>query len=178
MRTCCRSGRGSRCGLGTASGFSGKKEDKEIYYSYASYIYPSTIFKYDINSGKSSIYKKPGIKFDPAKFESKQVFYTSPDGTQIPMIITYKKGVQLNGKNPCLLYAYGGFSVSLTPSFSTSSIILLENGGVYAVWSAWEDRKFEQRLRWAGFTVTMHRMRARLKRGGPKHTIFVGTKST
>jgi prolyl oligopeptidase len=120
-------------GLGTASGFSGKREDKEIYYSYASYIYPSTIFKYDMNTGKSTIYKKPGIKFDPTKFESKQVFYNGPDGTSIPMIITYKKGLQLNGKNPTMLYGYGGFSVSLSPSFSVSSVVFMENGGVYAV---------------------------------------------
>lgn len=120
-------------GVGSASGFGGKKTDREIYYSFTSYIYPSTIFKYDIASGKSSLYKKSGVKFNPEDFESKQVFYTSKDGTKVPMIITYKKGTVLNGKNPTLLYGYGGFSVSLTPSFSTSNIILLEQGGVYAV---------------------------------------------
>jgi prolyl oligopeptidase len=120
-------------GLGTASGFSGKREDKEIYYSYTSYIYPTTIFQYDMNTGKSSVYKKPGIKFDPTKFESKQVFFTSPDGTQVPMIITYKKGLQLNSKNPVMLYGYGGFNVSLSPSFSVSNVTFMENGGVYAV---------------------------------------------
>jgi prolyl oligopeptidase len=120
-------------GLGTASGFSGKHSDKEMYYTYTSYINPPTIFKYDPEKGNSSVYKKPGILFNPAEYESKQVFYTSKDGTQIPMILTYKKGLQQNGKNPCLLYAYGGFSVSITPAFSTSSIIFLENGGVYAV---------------------------------------------
>jgi len=120
-------------GLGTAGGFSGKREEKEIYYSYTSYVYPTTIFKYDIATGKSTLYKKPGIKFDPAKFESKQVFYTSPDGTNVPMIITYKKGLQLNGKNPTMLYGYGGFNVSLTPSFSVSNVVFMENGGVFAV---------------------------------------------
>lgn len=120
-------------GVGSASGFGGKNTDKEIYYSFTSYIYPSTTFKYDIATGKSTLYKKSGVKFNPEDFESKQVFYTSKDGTKVPMIITYKKGTVLNGKNPTLLYGYGGFSVSLTPSFSTSNIILLEQGGVYAV---------------------------------------------
>ena len=120
-------------GLGTAGGFSGKREEKEIYYSYTSYVYPTTIFKYNIVTRKSTLYKKPGIKFDPAKFESKQVFYTSPDGTNVPMIITYKKGLQLNGKNPTMLYGYGGFNVSLTPSFSVSNVVFMENGGVFAV---------------------------------------------
>ena len=120
-------------GVGSASGFGGKKTDQEIYYSFTSYIYPSTIFKYDIASGKSTLYKKSGVRFNPEDFESKQVFYTSKDGTKVPMIITYKKGTVLNGKNPTLLYGYGGFSVSLTPAFSTSNIILLEQGGIYAV---------------------------------------------
>ncbi len=120
-------------GLGTANGFSGKKDEKETYYQFASYINPSTIYKLDIASGKSEVYKKPEVKFVSADYESKQVFYPSKDGTKIPMIITYKKGMQLNGTNPTLLYAYGGFSISVTPYFSTSAIILLENGGVYAV---------------------------------------------
>ncbi len=120
-------------GLGTASGFSGKKEEKEVYYSYTSYVYPSTIFKYDIATGESSVYKKSGVKFNPDDFESKQVFYASKDGTKVPMIITYKKGMQLNGKHPLMLYAYGGFNISLTPGFSVSNIVFLENGGIYAV---------------------------------------------
>ena len=120
-------------GLGTAGGFSGKKEEKETYFVFTSYTNPATIYKLDIATGKSSLYKESKVEFKPSDFESKQVFYTSKDGTKIPMIITYKKGVELNGKNPCLLYGYGGFSVSLTPAFSTSNVILLENGGVYAV---------------------------------------------
>ena len=120
-------------GLGTASGFSGKEEEKEVYYSFTSYTYPSTIFKYDIPAQKSSLYKKSGVKFNPEDYESKQVFYTSKDGTKIPMIITHKKGLQLNGKNPTMLYGYGGFNISLTPAFSVSNIVFLENGGVYAV---------------------------------------------
>ncbi|MFN4247891.1 MAG: prolyl oligopeptidase family serine peptidase [Flavipsychrobacter sp.] len=120
-------------GLGTAGGFGGKRDEKELYYSYTSYIYPSTIFKYDIATGKSTLYKKPNVKFDPNLYESKQVFYTSKDGTKVPMIITYKKGVKLNGQNPTMLYGYGGFNVSLTPSFSVSNLVFMENGGVYAV---------------------------------------------
>lgn len=120
-------------GLGTASGFGAKENVKDLYYSFTSYVYPSTIFKYDIASGTSTVYKESGVKFDPTKYESKQVFYTSKDGTKVPMIITYKKGIKLDGTNPTLLYAYGGFNISLTPSFSTSNIILLEQGGIYAV---------------------------------------------
>lgn len=120
-------------GVGSASGFSAKKTEKELYYTFTSYIYPPTIFKYIIGSGQSLEYKKAGVEFDPSRFVSKQVFYKSKDGTSIPMIITHKKGLELNGKNPTLLYGYGGFSVSLTPAFSTSNIILLEQGGIYAV---------------------------------------------
>ncbi|WP_312138862.1 prolyl oligopeptidase family serine peptidase [Sphingobacterium sp.] len=120
-------------GIGTASGFGGKKTDKELYYSFTNYVNPGTIYKYDIASGKSEVYKTPAIKFDLANYESKQVFYTSKDGTKVPMIITYKKGIKLDGTNPTMLYAYGGFNISLTPSFSTSTLILLEQGGVYAV---------------------------------------------
>jgi prolyl oligopeptidase len=119
--------------VGTATGFGAKKEEKETYYTFTSYVYPSTIFKLDIASGQSTVYKKSGVKFDPELYESKQVFYTSKDKTKIPMIITYKKGTVLNGENPLMLYAYGGFGVSLTPAFSTSNIILLEHGGIYAV---------------------------------------------
>ena len=120
-------------GVGTASGFGSKKEEKELYYSFTSYVYPVTIFKYDITSGNSELYKKSGVQFDPSQFESKQVFFSSKDGTKIPMIITHKKGLTLDGKNPTLLYGYGGFSVSLTPAFSTSNIIFLQQGGIYAV---------------------------------------------
>lgn len=120
-------------GIGTATGFSGKKSEKELYFTFTSYVYPSTVFKYNIETGQSEIYKKSGVKFDPSQYESKQVFYPSKDGTKIPMIITYKKGITLDGNNPTLLYAYGGFNVSLSPAFSTSNILLLEQGGVYAV---------------------------------------------
>ncbi|MBS1680870.1 MAG: S9 family peptidase [Bacteroidetes bacterium] len=119
-------------GIGTASGFGGKEGDKELYYSFTSFTYPPTIFKYEVASGKSSLYEKPKVDFDPEAYETKQVFYNSKDGTKIPMFITYKKGIELNGKNPTLLYAYGGFNLSLTPGFNTSRIVWLENGGVYA----------------------------------------------
>lgn len=120
-------------GPGTAGGFFGKRDEKDVFFYFASYVNPTTIYKLNIESGKSDIYKQPKVEFKPEEYESKQVFYTSKDGTKIPMIITYKKGLEMNGKNPCLLYAYGGFSVSITPYFSTSAIILLENGGIYAV---------------------------------------------
>lgn len=120
-------------GLGTASGFSGKRKEKTLFYSFSSYTTPSTIYKMDIASGKTEVYKKPTLQFNSEEYESKQVFYPSKDGTKIPMMITHKKGIKLDGNNPTLLYAYGGFSVSLTPYFSTSDIILLENGGIYAV---------------------------------------------
>lgn len=119
--------------LGTANGFGGRREDKEIYYNFTNYIYPSTIFKYDVISGDSELYKKPKIKFNPTDFESKQVFYSSHDGTKIPMIITYKKGIQLDGKNPTILYGYGGFNISLTPRFSVVNAVWMQNGGIYAV---------------------------------------------
>lgn len=120
-------------GVGTASGFSAKREESLLYYTFTSYINPGTIYSYDMGTGKSDIYKKSGIEFDPGQYESKQVFYTSKDGTKVPMIITYKKGTKLDGTNPTMLYGYGGFNISLTPSFSTANIILLEQGGVYAV---------------------------------------------
>ncbi len=120
-------------GVGTAGGFSAKKEEAELYYTFTSYITPGSIYKYDIATGKSELYNRPQVKFDPEQFESKQVFYTSKDGTKIPMIITYKKGLKMDGKNPTILYGYGGFGVSLTPSFSIATTIWLENGGVYAV---------------------------------------------
>lgn len=120
-------------GLGTASGFSAKKEEKELYYVFTSYVNPPTIYKMNIATGKTEIYKESKLQYKPDDYESVQVFYPSKDGTKIPMIITHKKGIELNGKNPCLLYGYGGFGVSLTPGFSTSRLILLENGGVLAV---------------------------------------------
>ncbi|MEI8280526.1 MAG: prolyl oligopeptidase family serine peptidase, partial [Bacteroidota bacterium] len=120
-------------GLGTASGFSGKRSEHVLYYSYTSYIYPPTIFRYDITTGESKVYKQPNVKFEPSNYQSEQVFYTSRDGSKIPMILTHKRGMELNGKNPVMLYGYGGFNISLTPSFSISNLVFMENGGIYAV---------------------------------------------
>lgn len=120
-------------GVGTAGGFSGKKEEKTLYYSFTNYTTPGSIFAFEPNSGKSEVYQKPKVDFKSEDYVSTQVFYTSKDGTKIPMIITHKKGIKLNGKNPTILYGYGGFNVSLTPSFSISNAIWMENGGVYAV---------------------------------------------
>ncbi len=120
-------------GLGTASGFGGKKDAKDLYFSFTNYITPGTIYKMDIASGTSEVYQQPKVKFNPNDYESKQVFYASKDGTQVPMMITYKKGTKLDGTNPTMLYAYGGFNVSLTPSFSIANAVWLENDGVYAV---------------------------------------------
>ena len=118
--------------IGTASGFGGRKEEKILYYTFTSFTYPTTIFAYDIESGESTLYEKPDIDFEPSDYETKQVFYTSKDGTKVPMFIVHKKGLELNGNNPTYLYSYGGFNISLRPSFSTSRIVWLENGGIYA----------------------------------------------
>lgn len=120
-------------GVGSAGGFGGKKEESEMYFSFTNYNTPSSIYKFDAETGKYESYWKPAIDFNSDNYESKQVFYTSKDGTKIPMIITYKKGTELNGKNPTILYGYGGFNVSLTPSFSVVNSVWLEQGGVYAV---------------------------------------------
>ncbi len=120
-------------GVGSAGGFGGKKDDKTLYYSFTNYTTPGTIFSFDPKSGKSDVYRKPAIDFNSENYESQQVFYTSKDGTKVPMIITHKKGLKLDGKNPTMLYGYGGFNVSLQPAFSISAAVWMENGGVYAV---------------------------------------------
>ena len=120
-------------GIGTAGGFGGKEKETTLYFSFTNYVTPSTIYSFDVQSGESEMYQQPKVDFKFGNYESKQVFYTSKDGTRIPMIITYKKGTPLNGKTPTILYGYGGFNVSLTPSFSISNAVWLENGGIYAV---------------------------------------------
>jgi prolyl oligopeptidase len=120
-------------GVGSAGGFGAKKEDTELYYSFTNYVTPGSIYKYDIKNGTSDLFRKPNIDFNPEDYESKQIFYTSKDGTKVPMIITHKKGLELNGKNPTILYGYGGFNVSLTPSFSITNAVWMEQGGIYAV---------------------------------------------
>ena len=120
-------------GIGTVSGFNGKKEDRETFYSFNSFITPSEIYRYDLQSGQSTLYKKPQVDFDSAPYKTHQVFYPSKDGTLIPMFITHKKNLQLTGENPTLLYGYGGFNISMNPRFSTSTAVWLELGGIYAV---------------------------------------------
>lgn len=120
-------------GVGTASGFSAKKEETELYYSFANYITPGSIYKLDLDSGESELYYEPKIDFDSSEYESKQIFYTSKDGTKVPMIINYKKGLNLDGTNPTILYGYGGFNIPLTPGFNVANAVWMENGGVYAV---------------------------------------------
>lgn len=120
-------------GIGTAGGFGGKKTEKVLYYSFTNYTTPGSTYSFDPKSGDSKVYQTPKIDFNSNDYESKQVFYISKDGTKIPMIITHKKGLKLDGKNPTILYGYGGFNVSLTPSFSISNAVWMENGGIYAV---------------------------------------------
>jgi prolyl oligopeptidase len=119
-------------GIGTAAGFGGKRTDKETFYAFTSFTAPSTVYRYDPAAGKSSVFKQPKVDFDPAQYETKQVFYNSKDGTRVPMFLTYKKGLKLDGQNPTLLYAYGGFDISLTPFFSVPNLVWLEMGGIYA----------------------------------------------
>lgn len=120
-------------GIGTVGGFSGDRDNREIYYTYTSYISPPTIYKYDIEAGTSELFRKNEFPMDLSEYTSEQVFYPSKDGTKIPMIITYKKGMKRDGTNPTLLYAYGGFNISITPSFSANRMVFLENGGILAV---------------------------------------------
>ena len=119
-------------GIGSADGFGGRSADKETFYSFTGFTTPTTIYRYDMTTGKSTIFRQPKVDFNPADFETKQVFYTSKDGTKVPMFITYKKGVRLDGNNPTYLYGYGGFNVSLSPAFSVGNLVWMELGGVYA----------------------------------------------
>ncbi|WP_409013893.1 MULTISPECIES: prolyl oligopeptidase family serine peptidase [Chryseobacterium] len=120
-------------GKGNISGFGGKEKEKELYFSFSNYITPGTTYKFNADTGKSEVYQKPKVKFNPEDYISEQVFYTSKDGTKIPMMINYKKGTKLDGKNPTILYSYGGFNISLQPAFSVVNAIWMENGGIYAV---------------------------------------------
>lgn len=119
-------------GIGTASGFGGDRNDETLFYTFTSFTYPSTIFEYDIKTGESTLYWAPEMDFNPEEYVTEQVFYFSKDSTRVPMFITYKKGLEMDGSNPTELYAYGGFNISLRPSFSVSRLIWLENGGIYA----------------------------------------------
>jgi prolyl oligopeptidase len=119
-------------GIGTAAGFDGKRKDTETFYAFTGFTTPTTIYRYDLKTGKSTIYRQPKIDFKPGDYETKQVFYKSKDGTRVPMFITHKKGLKLAGNNPTYLYGYGGFGVSLTPTFSIANLVWMEMGGVYA----------------------------------------------
>jgi len=121
-------------GLGSAEGFTGRRRDRETFFSFSSFTAPGTIYRYDLETGKATVFRRPDIKgFDPGQYETKQVFFPSKDGTRIPMFLTYKKGLKLDGSNPTYLYGYGGFNVSVVPAFSTAHLVWMERGGVYAV---------------------------------------------
>ena len=119
-------------GIGSAGGFGGKAKDKETFYFYNGFTTPTTIYRYDMTTGKSTIFREPKVEFNPNDFETKQVFYKSKDGTKVPMFLTYKKGLKLDGNNPTYLYGYGGFNISMTPGFSVGNMVWMELGGVYA----------------------------------------------
>ncbi|MFW6316086.1 MAG: prolyl oligopeptidase family serine peptidase [Cyanobacteriota bacterium] len=120
-------------GIGSVGGFNGKREDTETFYAFTSFTTPTTIYRYNLETGESTPFRQPTVDFNPDNYETRQVFYRSKDGTQVPMFITHKKGIFLDGNNPTLLYAYGGFNISLTPSFSVSRLVWMERGGIYAV---------------------------------------------
>jgi len=120
-------------GIGSAGGFGGKRSDKETFYSFTSFTTPGTVYRYDVASGTSSVWRAPKVDFDSAAYETQQIFYPSKDGTRVPMFVTHKKGLKLDGKNPTYLYGYGGFNISLTPTFSVPIAAWLEMGGVYAM---------------------------------------------
>ena len=119
-------------GLGTVQGFGGKRSDKETFYQFTSFTTPITIFRYDVTAAKSTLFRQPKVDFDPSHYETKEVFYNSKDGTRVPMFVTSKKGLKLDGSNPTLMWGYGGFNVSMTPTFSVANLVWLEMGGVYA----------------------------------------------
>ena len=119
--------------IGSVGGFGGKRSDTETFYSFTGYTVPGTIYHYDLATGASSVFRATRVDFNPADYETKQIFYTSKDGTRVPMFITHRKGIKLDGTNPTLLYGYGGFDFSLTPGFSVASLVWMEMGGVYAV---------------------------------------------
>ena len=120
-------------GLGSAGGFGGKRHETETFYAYTDYTVPTTLYRYDIPTGTSTLYRQPQVAFDPGDYETHQVFYESKDGTKIPLFLTHKKGLALDGQNPTYLYGYGGFDISLTPSFSPGQVVWLEMGGILAV---------------------------------------------
>ena len=119
--------------IGTARGLSGRRDDKTLFYSFTSFTTPSTIYRYDVESGQTALFRQPELRFNPDDFEIKQIFYTSKDQTRVPMFIVHRKGIRLDGRNPTFLFGYGGFNISMTPSFNASRMLFLENGGVFAM---------------------------------------------
>ncbi|HEY3175269.1 MAG TPA: prolyl oligopeptidase family serine peptidase [Candidatus Polarisedimenticolia bacterium] len=120
-------------GIGSVGGFDGKRKDTETFYSFSGFTTPSTVYRYDMVSGKSTVFRRPTVDFNPDDYETRQLFYTSKDGTRVPIFLTYKKGLKQDGGNPTYLYGYGGFAIPMTPSFSVASLVWLEMGGIYAV---------------------------------------------
>ncbi len=120
-------------GIGSVGGFGGKRHDTETFYSFTGFTAPTTIYRYDLTTGESTVYRQPSVDFNPTEYTTQQVFYTSKDGTRVPMFITHKKELELNGKNPTYLYGYGGFNISLTPSFSVGQLVWMELGGILAI---------------------------------------------
>ncbi len=120
-------------GIGSAGGFGGRRFDKETFYSYSSYNTPPTIYRYNMETGTSEVFRRSSVDFNPDDYEVKQVFYSSKDGTKVPMFIVHKKGIKLDGNNRTLLYGYGGFNIPMRPGFSVSRLTWMEMGGVYAV---------------------------------------------
>ncbi len=120
-------------GIGSAGGFNGKRDETETFYAFTSFTTPTTLYRYDLTTGTSTVFRQPQVDFDPDDYKTQQVFYTSKDGTQVPLFIVHRKGIELNGQNPTLLYGYGGFNVSITPSLSAQNLQWMEMGGVYAI---------------------------------------------
>ncbi|MFN8606975.1 MAG: prolyl oligopeptidase family serine peptidase [Vulcanimicrobiota bacterium] len=145
-------------GLGTASGFGGWRDDTNVFYSFSSYNYPATIFNYDIQSKKSTLFRKPELAFEPTHYEVEQVFYQSKDGTKVPMFLVHKKGLKKDGNNPVLLYGYGGFNISMTPGFSSSIIALLDEGFIYAVANLRGGAEYGEDWHRAGMLLNKHKV--------------------
>jgi prolyl oligopeptidase len=120
-------------GIGTALGFGGKRSDMETFYSFTSFTRPATIYRYDFASGQSAIFRQPALAFNPDDYETSQIFYSSKDGTRVPMFLVHKKGVKLDGNNPTYLFGYGGFNISMRPQFTVPNLVWMEMGGVYAL---------------------------------------------
>jgi prolyl oligopeptidase len=145
-------------GIGTAVGFGGKRKDKETFYAFTSYSRPATIYRLDLKTFASTVFKQPKLAFNPDDFETQQIFYKSKDGTRVPMFVTYKKGMQRDGRNPTLLYGYGGFSISLTPSFGVRDLVFMEMGGIYAVANLRGGGEYGEEWHKAGTRLTKQRV--------------------